>query len=934
MDSYNLIGYRKIYKSKKVSELFLGTFTIQWRYLRVNYTAICTEAIPLSFFEKMVCGIISIEERVSLKGLALIMGLNIENDIDNMKFQDPGETEILMETLRNLKYYGMISTPDDVYSYVELTPIGREYYNQGRKFKEGEVKGFTMYYDLMTSDHNKAKSLYCMVSPDGALTSDASDTDYGNESYVKQFAEMQVPQIYSSETGNSFTGMTVKSKDFLFKNIVFAVIYDSITETYRLEVVDNGGIDESYLNNTVNSEQTITHFISQFANNQCLSSDSKSDSQLEYEDKIIQIQRDVDYSFFNEKPQEALKKVEEFSLSPMYMETENLYEFIKKKYGLGNITTIFINLPNISEEDEKELKSIAALNNLKIMLSCTSLEDFDNRFGDNVLVVNGDCNSEPELVLDDISYVNNKLVFNAGNSTFSVNFWARQEGMPDKQLEDLCNSFAAKYVPNDISKFEEVLSNTDTTDIVNRINELKNAEMLLHFDNAHVVATGYMSQLESLRARRDEMIIELVQEYSRQLIEEVEKLKVNTDTDSINNLTDMEKSKGYLQAIKEKFIPEQSKDNELLKDNGFVQALWNTTESFGQVLNEREKVLRQELLPKSYVLDTNIFVLFPKIMDYISRDDRIILSGKVLDELDKLKSKTVGKDKKNVNMAIREIYYMEKMKRENFHLEFADTRLLPEDFDKKNSDNMILSVAIKYKDRNPFIVTNDINFQNKAAIFNIPSKGLKEILPAEVFDTIDFGKPGKKTSNPPASVKQKIEPGSEMHPKLYRLIANAYNCCKRVGTDVVLSALVSEIKLLEPRFNSKYYGFEKFKDLCKAYPSIIELYNNNSKTLCIRLQPLKKETENKEIRDSRTFKAKDDKMRTKLDNVRYTLLKQLVQKMISEENPSSPVIDGDIRNEFYDMTKIPIKLNIIKQVREELGIPTAKIRKENYQNSK
>ena len=40
------------------------------------------------------------------------------------------------------------------------------------------------------------------------------------------------------------------------------------------------------------------------------------------------------------------------------------------------------------------------------------------------------------------------------------------------------------------------------------------------------------------------------------------------------------------------------------------------------------------------------------------------------------------------------------------------------------------------------------------------------------------------------------------------------------------------------------------------------------------------------------------------------------------------------RNEFYDMTKIPIKLNIIKQVREELGIPTAKIRKENYQNSK
>lgn len=76
--------------------------------------------------------------------------------------------------------------------------------------------------------------------------------------------------------------------------------------------------------------------------------------------------------------------------------------------------------------------------------------------------------------------------------------------------------------------------------------------------------------------------------------------------------------------------------------------MWNVIDSYEAQLENREKYLRQELLPKSYIIDTNIFVLFPKIMDYISRDDRIILSGKVLDELDKLKGTTSGNDKKNV----------------------------------------------------------------------------------------------------------------------------------------------------------------------------------------------------------------------------------------------------------------------------------------------
>ena len=84
-------AYNAIAKSKKVSELFLGTFDINWDFAKIGYTAVCTEALPLTVMERMVCGIVNLDGRVYLGDLARIMGLNIENDVPNLKFQDMGE---------------------------------------------------------------------------------------------------------------------------------------------------------------------------------------------------------------------------------------------------------------------------------------------------------------------------------------------------------------------------------------------------------------------------------------------------------------------------------------------------------------------------------------------------------------------------------------------------------------------------------------------------------------------------------------------------------------------------------------------------------------------------------------------------------------------------------------------------------------------------
>ena len=115
---------------------------------------------------------------------------------------------------------------------------------------------------------------------------------------------------------------------------------------------------------------------------------------------------------------------------------------------------------------------------------------------------------------------------------------------------------------------------------------------------------------------------------------------------------------------------------------------------------------------KTYIIDTNVFVNCPDVIDRINPSDNIVLSAKVIDELDKLKIKLDNLSKRNVEAALRHINT--NFKRRNIRMEFADMNCLPQDFNKKNPDNMILSIAIKYRNQNPVLLTSDNGFQVKA----------------------------------------------------------------------------------------------------------------------------------------------------------------------------------------------------------------------------
>jgi rRNA-processing protein FCF1 len=127
-----------------------------------------------------------------------------------------------------------------------------------------------------------------------------------------------------------------------------------------------------------------------------------------------------------------------------------------------------------------------------------------------------------------------------------------------------------------------------------------------------------------------------------------------------------------------------------------------------------------------YIIDTNVFVDQPDIISKIDPKYSIVLSAKVIDELDYLKISLTEEQKKNVQKALRQIN--ESIDKREIKMDTADLTLLPNDFNKKSPDNFILSVALKYASENPIMLTSDNGLQIKAKGLNITTITLKEFM--------------------------------------------------------------------------------------------------------------------------------------------------------------------------------------------------------------
>lgn len=178
----------------------------------------------------------------------------------------------------------------------------------------------------------------------------------------------------------------------------------------------------------------------------------------------------------------------------------------------------------------------------------------------------------------------------------------------------------------------------------------------------------------------------------------------------------------------EKTFTESIHEVQLSQESSVIETENIKVKIVGKIDLSKYQRTKKEIQPQKknyYIIDTNVFVKYPDIISKIDKKYPIILSAKVTDELDKLKIKLTEQDKLNAEKALRIL------NNENSHeiiYQLADVTLLPDDFDKRSPDNMILSVALKYKSENPIMLTSDNGLQLKSKILGITTISLKNFL--------------------------------------------------------------------------------------------------------------------------------------------------------------------------------------------------------------
>ncbi len=120
-----------------------------------------------------------------------------------------------------------------------------------------------------------------------------------------------------------------------------------------------------------------------------------------------------------------------------------------------------------------------------------------------------------------------------------------------------------------------------------------------------------------------------------------------------------------------------------------------------------------------YVVDTCAIMENPELLDtFKTNKDALVIPKKVLDELDKNKLKTDSNAAQKAQEAAKKIAEFQNFRRKGqkcVFIEDGDVNLLPQEYreGRISGDDIILSVALKFKVREPVVLTNDINFGNK-----------------------------------------------------------------------------------------------------------------------------------------------------------------------------------------------------------------------------
>jgi hypothetical protein len=724
----NHIIYKALHQEKKLTESYIGSIPFQWNYTIAHYTAELTKAVDFTLFDKVICGILQLDEVASLEAIGTILGMNVVNNPDEKQYLDPAEREILVAALQLLEEYEMITTGDTYYSRCRLTETGKEYAQKGRKFKVTNDVPFTLYFDDFSNQHESAQQRFQNLT--GTRSNFEQDLNLLDEDLVREVAEVQQPNIYNQnpEKLRSFRYVELdeqKTQNYSVE-LYACLVVDAETQTYRIEVYvpQLDKIDTNFstiLNKMIELKE---YFMLQFLQRFHFPYSFESNF-LEHHDYLIKQQKELSLLLENKE----IKKAQSLVKS-VYSQSK----FIDKTYFINNLE-IFVNKDYqeiwlIFDEVDKtildNLNSLIRTFNLPIRTTLfivipNDIEIFNKK--PNIWIFNTPTIEETRFFFrqkndfDAFVTVNYPIKTLIDETETMINHQVFERKDIDVNLEADYYDIKNKVVENCLSEKVEVLieicTNIDHQEITKQsIFDFQQLSKIFHFINEDKYQN--FSSIKNFK----EVHATQLNTLKRQLLENTEGQlnelnKVLSETE-FKKLEEFETIAIRLENIKENLFPTDEKSNNLFR-------------IISELTEQKKQALKDELVKKTYIIDTNVFIEEPNILDWIIGRNYAVVSGKVVDELDNLKKKSELRSK--VNRAIRSIKIAQNKRQ--IKINFGDKTLLPDSFDGRLADNLILSVAIMYKNKeaiNPVLLTSDNAFQVKANMLDIRTIDLETFL--------------------------------------------------------------------------------------------------------------------------------------------------------------------------------------------------------------
>lgn len=719
MDNTSIQICNLLRSEKKQNELYLGCTEYSWEYSVLNYTADCTEALPLSLMDKTLCGVLDLDGDLTKNQLGAILGLNVKDNPATGEYRDAAEDGLLEMAIRSLVEYNMVERNFSD-SSLRLTDIGREYYRKGKKFRTLQAQSFEVFFDRTTGAHGKARKIFKGVL--GHPTAAITPASFRDELFLKGFIHEQLPNLYDPEKGNSFTNLSCPAATKIIRvPVQIGILYNILSKEFRYVAVlndeinaDLGAIIEA--NDKLREELEIkVRILLKGASNE-----TDRPSQQNFEAAIIDCVSAGDTSNVA-------------ATIPSVMEQEELWQ------GLSLLVSekdkeVFIKTSMLGEDECKAVIDLCDSHpDTNVFLSYT-YTDKEVTFKRNLFPIEKEVEGDYLLCTPTVTYAIRGYILGEPGSDVRANMVFRYTDTEINSF-DLRGEFAYALLPKMVS---DTLNYLDTDfDITKR-----SVRNISHCDDRINVFQDFLNEetLNRVRSRKQEVLNRVKIAFEKTLVDKLIAIIGEKDLEDITKVKELEE----IAARVDELLKEGDETYINLMDSGWA---------FKQALKERDRAIKEELAAKTYIIDTNVFLDDPDILSKIKKPARVVLSGQVIQELDKKKNKAddpavaanARKAVAAIKAAMEKDKKVKKDKKKFLVTDWADMSLLPEELQNKKGDNLILGVAVKYRtDPNPWMLTSDGILGITAESLGIPSVTLEDFYRKNGMEAPE--KPAEKAS--------------------------------------------------------------------------------------------------------------------------------------------------------------------------------------------